>query len=40
MNEEPAPKSFLNLMLSQHPHDENPKLQEVRARLEVDPFRA
>jgi len=23
VNEEPAPKSFLDLMLSQHPHDEN-----------------
>jgi hypothetical protein len=40
VNEESAPKSFLDLMLSQHPHDENPKPQELRACLEVDPPRA
>jgi len=37
VNEESTPKSFLDLMLSQHFHDENPELQEVHAHLEVDP---
>jgi hypothetical protein len=36
VNEEPAPKSSLDFMLTQHLCDENPKLREVRARLEVD----
>ncbi len=40
MNEEPPPKSFLNLTLTQHPHDEEPKIREVRDRLEVKPPQA
>jgi hypothetical protein len=28
------------LTLTQHPRDEKPELQEVRAHLEVDPFQA
>jgi hypothetical protein len=40
MNEEPAPESFLDLMLSQHPHDENPEPREVRVRFKVDPPQA
>jgi hypothetical protein len=32
-----GPKSFLNLMLTQHPCDEDPKPQKVHAHLEVDP---
>jgi hypothetical protein len=40
VNEESAPKSSLHLTLMQHPRDENPAPQEVRARLEVDPPRA
>jgi len=39
VNEEPPPKSSLDLALMQHPRDENPNLQEVRAHLEVDPPR-
>jgi hypothetical protein len=37
-NEEPPPKSPLDLTLTQHLRDEKPKLQEVRARLEVEPL--
>ncbi len=37
VNEEPPPESFLDLTLTQHPHDEDPELQKVRARLEVEP---
>ncbi len=37
MNEEPAPESFLDLTLMQHPRDKEPEPQEVRAHLEVDP---
>jgi hypothetical protein len=37
VNEEPAPESSLNLMLTQHLHDENPASRKVRAHLEVDP---
>jgi len=40
VNEKSAPESFLDLMLSQHPHDENPEPQKVRICLEVDPPRA
>ncbi len=36
-NEKPAPKSSLNLTLTQHPCDENLEPQEVRACLEVNP---
>ncbi len=39
-NEEPPPKSSLDLTLTQHPRDEEPELQKVRARLEVEPPRA
>jgi hypothetical protein len=39
-NEEPPPESSLDLTLTQHPHDEEPKLRKVRARLEVEPLRA
>jgi hypothetical protein len=39
-NEEPPPKSSLDLTLTQHPRDEEPELREVRARLEVEPPRA
>jgi hypothetical protein len=39
-NEEPPPESSLDLTLTQHPRDEEPELQEVRARLEVEPLRA
>jgi hypothetical protein len=37
MNEESAPKSFLDLTLTQHLRDEDPAPREVRARLEIDP---
>jgi hypothetical protein len=40
MNEESPPKSFLDLTLMQHTHDENPEPQEVRACLEVEPLQA
>jgi hypothetical protein len=40
MNEEPTLELFLDLMLMQHPCDEEPESREVRARLEVDPLRA
>jgi hypothetical protein len=39
-NEEPPPKSSLDLTLTQHLHDEEPEPREVRARLEVEPPRA
>jgi hypothetical protein len=38
MNEEPLPKSSLDLTLMQHPCDENPEPQKVGIRLEVEPF--
>jgi hypothetical protein len=40
MNEEPLPKSSLDLTLMQHPCDENPEPQKVGIRLEVEPFQA
>jgi len=40
VNEKPPPKSSLDLTLTQHPHDEELELQEVHARLEVEPPRA
>jgi len=40
VNEEPTPESFLDLMLSQHPHDEDLEPREVHARLKVDPLQA
>jgi hypothetical protein len=39
-NEEPPSESSVDLTLTQHPHDEKPEPQEVRARLEVEPPRA
>jgi hypothetical protein len=39
-NEEPPPETSLDLTLTQHPRDEEPAPREVRARLEVEPFRA
>ncbi len=39
-NEEPPPESSIDLTLTQHPCDEEPKPREVRARLEVEPPRA
>jgi hypothetical protein len=39
-NEEPPPKSSLDLTLTQHPSDEEPELRKVRAHLEVEPPRA
>jgi hypothetical protein len=39
-NEEPPPESSLALTLTQHPHDEELELREVRARLQVEPPRA
>ncbi len=40
VNEEPASESSLDLTLTQHPRDEDPKPREVRACFEVDPPRA
>ncbi len=40
MNEEPPLQSSLDLTLTQHPRDEKPEPRKVRARLEVEPFRA
>jgi hypothetical protein len=40
VNEEPHPKSSLDLTLIQHPHDENPEPREVRPCLEVKPLQA
>ncbi len=37
MNEEPILESSLDLVLTQHLHDEDPNPREVRARLEVNP---
>jgi len=36
-NEEPPPESSLDLALTQHPRDEEPEPQEVRACFEVEP---
>jgi len=38
MNEEPPSKSSLDLTLTQHPRDEDPKPREVHPRLEVKPL--
>ncbi len=40
MNEKLPSKSFLDLTLTQYPHDENLELQKVHAHLEVEPPRA
>jgi hypothetical protein len=37
-NEKPPPESSLDLTLTQHPRDEEPKLREMRARFEIEPF--
>jgi hypothetical protein len=37
VNEKPILESFLDLMLMQHPCDEDLELREVRVRLEIDP---
>ncbi len=39
VNEEPAPESYLDLTLMQHPRDEDLELQEARAHLKVNPPR-
>jgi hypothetical protein len=39
-NKEPPLKTFLDLTLTQHPRDEEPKPREVRTHLEVEPPRA
>jgi hypothetical protein len=39
-NEEPPSKSSLDLILTQHPRDEQPEPREVCARLEVEPPQA
>ncbi len=39
VNEELPPKSSLDLTLTQHPRDENPKPRKVHARFEVEPLR-
>jgi hypothetical protein len=40
VNEQPTPELFLNLTLTQHLHDENPKQQEMHTRFEVNPLQA
>jgi hypothetical protein len=37
VNEELPSESSLDLTLTQHPHDEDPELQEVRVHFEVEP---
>jgi hypothetical protein len=38
VNEELPPESSLNLTLTQHPRGEDPKLQKVCTRLELNPL--
>jgi hypothetical protein len=38
VNEELTPESSLNLTLTQHPRDEDPKPQEVHVRPEANPL--
>jgi hypothetical protein len=40
VNEESPLESFLDLTLTQHPHDEEREPREVRAHLEVEPPQA
>jgi hypothetical protein len=40
MNEKSLPESYLDLRLTQHPHDEDPKPWEVHALLKIEPLRA
>jgi hypothetical protein len=37
VNEKPPPKSSLDLSLTQHLRDKDPKPQKVRVHLEVEP---
>ncbi len=37
-NEEPPLESSLDLTLTQHPRDEEPKIQEVHAHFEIEPL--
>jgi hypothetical protein len=39
VNEESAPKSSLDLTLTQHPRNEDPAPRKVRTRLEINPLR-
>jgi hypothetical protein len=39
VNEKPSPKSYLDMTLTQHLHDEDPEPQEVHVRLEANPPR-
>ncbi len=39
MNEKLSRESSLDLTLMEHPHDKDPKPQEVHLCLEVEPFR-
>ncbi len=39
-NEEPPSESSLDLILTQHPRDEEPEPRKVRARLKIEPPRA
>jgi hypothetical protein len=39
-NEELPSESFLDLTLTQHLRDEEPKLREVRVPLEIEPLQA
>jgi hypothetical protein len=38
VNEEPAPETYLDLLLTQHPCGEDLASREVRACLEVNPL--
>jgi hypothetical protein len=38
VNEKPTLKSYLDLTLTQHPYDEDSKLQEVHTRLKSIPL--
>jgi hypothetical protein len=40
VNGEPPPESSLDLTLTQHLHDEDPKPREVHVCLEIEPLRA
>jgi hypothetical protein len=40
VNKEPPPYSFLNLTLTQHLHNEDPKPRKMHACLEVEPLQA
>ncbi len=38
INEEPPQESSIDLTLTQHPHDEDPKPWEMRLHFEIKPF--